>query len=62
MYMNVSEGRYPRSQKMESDPKDLELQAFVSHEMWVLGTEFDSSERTECTFNHRAISPALFWL
>lgn len=28
-----------------SDPLELELQAFVSHQMWGLGTELESSGR-----------------
>jgi hypothetical protein len=41
-----------------SDPQELELQAVVSSQMLVLGTEFWSSARAANALNCRVISPA----
>lgn len=40
-------------------PLELELQAVVSHLMFVLRTELRSSGRAVCGLNHRAIFPVL---
>ena len=40
-----------RDQKRTSDPRELELQAVVSHSVWMLGTELRSSARAMCTLN-----------
>jgi hypothetical protein len=42
------------------DCLELELQAVVSHSVWVLGTELGFSGRAGNTPNHKAISQAPF--
>lgn len=48
--------------KRVSDPKELELQAIVSHPVWMQGVEPGSSERVVLALNLWASSPAPIWL
>lgn len=48
-------------QKRMTDPLELEIQAVVSHPLWVLGTEHGSSAKAGSALNYGAISQAL-WL
>ena len=47
---------YSRSQKRISDLLELELQAFVDHQVRVLGIELWSSGRAVCAFNSRGMA------
>lgn len=46
---------YHRSQKQVLDPLKLEFLVFVSHFMWVLVTEPQSSARDASALNYQAI-------
>lgn len=60
-------GRYPRSSEEGVDLLKLnllesEIQAVVSHLIWMLGTDLESFARAGIAANHRASSPALVTL
>jgi hypothetical protein len=61
VWVCVCEGTW-RPERLLLSPLQLGLQAVVSRETWLLGTEHGYFDRTEQTLNHWAISPVLISL